>query len=93
VPREPHQISIKVKAPEQPYCFLIRPFDAQFDAVETAVTDAAKACSLLVATSTNIQDQLQMDRKRRIRHSGSSACGRNMQSVSDAHAVGAPSTV
>ncbi len=38
--------------------FLIRPFDAQFDAVETAVTDAAKACSLLVATSTNIQDQL-----------------------------------
>ena len=58
MPREPHQISIKGKAPEQPYCFLIRSFDAQFDAVETAVTDAARLRSLLVATSKNIQDEL-----------------------------------
>lgn len=54
----PAAISIRVKAPKQDYCFLIRPFDTQFDTVETAVTEAAKRCSLLVATSRNIQDYL-----------------------------------
>lgn len=54
----PAAISIKVKAPPQPFCFLIRPFDTQFDEVEKVVTDAAKRRSLLVATSKNIADQL-----------------------------------
>lgn len=54
----PAAISIMVKALKQDYCFLIRPFDTQFDTVETAVTEAAKRCSLLVVTSRNIQDHL-----------------------------------